>query len=132
LALLALAVGCGEGVEPVQGRVTLDGRPLPGTTVAFLPDDPHGRPSFARTDAEGHYVLHAEQELAGAPPGRYRVRISTYVEGNPDADPPLPAIPERVPARYNVNTQLEADVATGQNVFDFHLRSGGEVHQPGH
>jgi hypothetical protein len=38
--------------------------------------------------------------------------------------------PEMLPTRYNLNTELTADVADGPNEFDFQLKSGGEVVQP--
>jgi hypothetical protein len=83
-AVLAAAGGCGDGgpvLVPVHGRVTLDGRPLAGKTVKFVPDP--GTPGLgagATTNAEGAYTLlstkpGATRDTPGTPAGAYRVVV---------------------------------------------------------
>jgi len=128
---LLLVCGC-DGIEcfPVSGKVTLDGRPLPDAAVSFMPDDEHGIPSLGVTDSNGVYTLRQTAELAGAPAGKYTVRITTFREGRPEADPPVPGVPEKVPAEYNVRTKLAAEVKPEENVIGFKLSSQGTIVQP--
>ncbi len=133
LLLLPLAVGIGCGpppYHPVSGTITLDNRPLEGAFISFMPEGDRGVPSFGNTDAAGRYTLTHGAELQGAPAGEYRVRISTYKGGNDEVDPPIPAKPERIPSKYNLQTDLLRTVAPGPNEFNFELDSRGEIIQP--
>ena len=56
-------------------------------------------------------------------PGKYRVHITTYFEGNIEADPPLPSVAEKVPAKYNTESELTAEVKAEENVIPFELLS---------
>ncbi|MCA9248788.1 MAG: carboxypeptidase regulatory-like domain-containing protein [Planctomycetales bacterium] len=121
-ALMVLA-GCGENVEPAIGTVTLDGQPLPDAFLTFVPRGEQGSPGFAKTDSAGHYEMVRGSNDSGLIPGEYEVRITTYVEGKPDAVPPIPETPERVPARYNLNTELRVSVSENSEPFNFDLKS---------
>lgn len=126
---LAVTVGCGGGeTVPVSGTVTLDGEPLDGATIVFTPQE-GGRPSAARTDSNGYYNLVYGRGAAGAVPGEHLVTISTYIEEDTDSDPEdaLAGSAERVPARYNVNSELVENVEYGRNTIDFDLDSEGEI-----
>ena len=116
-----LAAGCGGGgagdqpeLGQVSGVVTLDGQPLPNATVEFSPEQ--GRPSIGKTDEEGHYELQYTQDETGAKIGPHKVRIRTFDYATPDAA-------ERVPAKYNEQTELTADVTPGSNTIPFELES---------
>ena len=131
LGLVLLVWGCGHVEYPsVTGKVTLDGQPLPNAVVSFMPDDEQGVPSLGVTDSDGIYTLQQTAELTGAPIGKYTVRITTYREGRPEAQPPVPGVPERVPAQYNLRTTLRAQVQPEANVLDFALISRGRIIQP--
>lgn len=123
---------CGgpENVSGVSGKVTLDGQPLPDAMVTFSPNKPEGSAAIGKTDSGGQYKLSYPGGFSGAHLGENRVIISTYVAGDPDADPPRPAVPEKVPAQYNTNTTLKADVKDGSNTFDWPLKSGGPIANP--
>lgn len=126
-ALLVLSLGCGPSgpeIAPVEGTVTLDDKPLEGALVMFYPEA-GGRPAAGRTDADGYYELQYSQGRTGALPGNHDVTISTVEEG--DADAGLKNSPERVPAKYNVNSELKATVEADDNVIDFKLDSQGEI-----
>lgn len=131
LAAVLLTAGCGGGPErhPVRGTVTLDGDPLPEANVTFIAEKQGGPWGIGRTDAQGNYTIRAG-EYEGLPVGEYRVRVSTYVSGNPQPDPPIPPVPERVPVEYNRHTTLTREVKPGENVFPLELESGGEIFQP--
>ncbi len=131
--LLATAfAGCGsggrpEGVAPVSGRISLGGEPLAGAIVTFLPVKQGASTSLGRTDDEGRFTLLYGGGIQGAQVGQHRVTITTFSRGNPDADPPRPASPEKVPAQYNRDTTLTADVVEGSNTIDFELESSGQI-----
>jgi hypothetical protein len=54
------------------------------------------------------------------------VRITTAIERENDKGIIVRAR-ERVPAKYNVKTELVRDVKSGRNTIDFDLVSGGEI-----
>lgn len=139
--VVSLAVcGCGSGDDrpelgQVTGTITMDGKPLAGTVVVFSPDN--GRPARGKTDAEGKYELTYIGQTRGAKIGHHRVEIAPNEEGEDESEieaatagestttPTTPVKPRKnsVPARYNVNSVLEADVKAGENQFDFKLES---------
>jgi hypothetical protein len=118
LLLAALATGCAESgpeVEPVRGRVTLDGRPLASADVVFQPDDMK-RPGIGLTDADGRYELIYSKGTPGARVGQHTVRISF--------NPNLVKNPPTIPDQYNTTSELRVEVKAGEeNVFDFALMS---------
>lgn len=77
LLLPALAaLGCG-GANTVKGRVLLDGQPVAGATVLFMPDpDGQGRPATGTTDSDGYFYLTTYRRDDGALPGTYRIVVS--------------------------------------------------------
>ena len=102
--LLLFCAGCGGSkLAAVEGKVTLDGKPLSGVSVTFFPagasvNDP--RLFRGVTDSDGHYVLiDPAKGRGGAEPGKYRVTLTSAVAGPNDIETtPLP--PERVPSKY--------------------------------
>lgn len=126
LVLVGMTVGCGnKDLGGVYGTVTLDGSPLEEAMVTFTPVE-GGRPAAGRTDADGNYELVFSRDDEGALIGEHFVSISTYnvVPGEDDQDK---VIPERVPAKYNVNSELKETVDAGSNKIDFDLTSEGEI-----
>jgi hypothetical protein len=133
LFLVATCLGCGESgpeIASVEGKVTLDGQPLPNAAVVFIPEN--GRPAGARTDAQGNYVLNFTEGRKGAMLGKNRVRISTAADPSETPDgQPIPAVPEKIPLKYNANTELEFTVESGKkNIANFDLASGGKLPEP--
>jgi hypothetical protein len=83
LAWAACLAGCGgpaERLVPVSGKVTVNGRPLPGGKVVFHPDAGKGNTSRqvprGTLDAQGVYRL-STGDRAGAPLGWYKVTAGT-------------------------------------------------------
>ncbi|UUO04789.1 carboxypeptidase-like regulatory domain-containing protein [Blastopirellula sp. J2-11] len=127
LALL-LTTGCfgssGPQLGKVHGTVTLDGQPLAGAIVAFDPAA-GGRTSEATTDAEGHFQLQFAAGAEGALLGEHSIRIHTFqarvlTDNGKVQDP---GVPEKVPAKYNDETELKRTIERGENNFDFDLDS---------
>src|SRR4051812_34682504 len=119
VAAAVLAAGCGgpAGV-PVSGTVSWDGKPMPDGKILFEDEDPKTPPASGDVKG-GKYSLRV-------PPGKKKVRItaSREVPGG-KVDPVMGGVPRQsyVPARYNSDTTLSADVkAAGNNQFDFPLK----------
>jgi len=82
-AAVALAgPGCGGGGKvKVSGVVTLDGGPVEGATVTFVPvDKGSGQMASGTTDKEGVFRLSTSKPDDGAFPGEYKVTV-VYAEG---------------------------------------------------
>ena len=128
---VALLVICGCGGAPsdmpdlgtVSGTITLDGEPLADANVYFRPLD-GGRTSRARTDEQGRYELQYNATKEGAKVGGHRVRITTHEEALEEDDGSRTGgRKEKVPKRYNEESELEVEVAAGSNTHDFTLTS---------
>ena len=135
----------------VSGTVTLDGQPLEGAMVSFVPSQ--GRASNGKTDADGNFTLHYTGAIEGAVLGTHRVMISKWIP-DPDYEPskeelamfeatvpsgvlessdvemqaetvPMPApMIDAIPPRYHgTASELSAEVKDAGNSFDFSLTS---------
>jgi hypothetical protein len=115
ILLLMIWAGCGgnrrQQVAPVRGRVTLDGQPLPHAGIEFrAPGKP---PSGGFTEENGNHELIFKRGVKGAPIG---INGVTILE-----DTQMTHRPQRVPARYNENSELSREVKSGDNEIDFDL-----------
>ena len=147
---LLLWTGCSGGAKfpaaaAVSGKVTLKGAPLAGASVSFVPTEGSPRTASGTTDSGGNYQLTTFAPNDGAPPGKYRVRISKAAasQASPGAvatsDPASQMLkmmqapkgakkaeePSEVPAKYSdVQTSgLDRTVTKeGPNKFDFDLQ----------
>jgi hypothetical protein len=85
------AVGCGGQAKTakVEGTLTVDGRPLPGATVIFMPVAKGGRSASGRTDEDGNFKLTTFSTDDGALPGEYKVvvRVSEGSKETVGSDP---------------------------------------------
>ena len=112
--LLMTCAGCGgskPNVGTVHGRVTLDGQALPNASVVFSASG--NSPSGGKTDKDGNYELIYRRGIMGAAIGTNRVSILE--------DTLVTHKPQRVPTRYNQESELEREVKPGDNVIDFDL-----------
>lgn len=114
-------------MAPVSGRITLDGQPLEAARVGFEPVREGerldaGPGSYGVTDADGHYRLTTIDGRTGAVVGMHRVWVRTFqAEEGPNGQI-VPIRPERVPKRYNVETELNVEVPPeGNDSADFDL-----------
>ncbi len=120
LCLLTVGCGSGDGLATVKGEVTLNGQPLEGATVEFQPTEAGGSPSSGRTGADGRYELMYTFNTPGAMPGEHVVSISTAETYFDDEGNELERA-ERVPLRYNAQTELKRIVKPGKNTINFEL-----------
>ena len=116
---------------PVKGKVTVDGKPLAGVVVTFIP--PSFGPSNGETKEDGTYELKSAT-FPGAPPGTYKVAISHIVGDDgvvyglgprSSMSPPagLSVAQEKLPPEVADpgRTKLTANVPAGP--FDFDIKS---------
>ncbi len=115
--LLLLLSGCSAN-HSVSGKVTLDDAPLQEGYIAFVPEGP-GQGGGSQI-ADGKYSI---QTL----PGKYRVEITAsklmpLPDGQVGMDGAKEEVRQYIPAQYNTNTELKAEVpASGP--ADFQLQS---------
>jgi hypothetical protein len=125
---LALVSGCGPSgpeIARVSGVVTLDSKPLPEAFVFFRHAD-GGRISEAFTNDKGEYKLNYSLEESGAMVGTNTVRISTFIEAvKEDSGAIVKGTnkKELVPPKYNKQSELTAEVKSGNNILNFDLKS---------
>lgn len=123
IGALLLVLGCSGApsdqpeLGEVTGTVTLDDRPLANVWVGFAPQD--GRSSMGLTDKDGRYKLDYLFDTPGAKVGQHTVTITTPREDESGGE--VPNFKELVPAHYNTNSTLTADVKPGENKIDFPL-----------
>lgn len=135
LALFGL-LGCSQRdsrlppQHPVSGTITLDGKPLAGAGIMFLPrGDTRGTGAMGMTDEAGKYTLKTDYGGPGAPEGEFAVTVSKVV--NRDGTPYIPnpdvaeaGERETLPGIYSdsMKTTLSAKVPPGGGTIDFELK----------
>jgi len=117
-SLLALLLcGCGDGgpqLCEVEGTVTLDGKPLPGVELTFVPQNvPATMISYGLSDESGHYELAFTASKTGAIPATHHVRVD------------IPGGKERakLKKKYLPEGSITKEVKDGHNVIDIELTS---------
>jgi hypothetical protein len=124
------ALGCGQAVGDVSGRVTYRGSALPSGTVTLLASD--GKPYWGPIQADGTY------QVPGVPVGKAQVCVTSYEDPAPRGPKPGgtgrlsrqdrpeatgPAPRSRIPAKYESLqfSGLEVEVRRGETPFDVTL-----------
>ena len=127
-----LLSGCGSssGLVPVEGIVTLNGKPLADATIVLHPVTAAGAgPYSGTTNAAGKFSLapSGSPGLSGAEVGTYRLIISTLklapTNGNDSAVAEVLA-KELVPNAYRVGDMRFEVPAGGTNQANFDILSG--------
>lgn len=119
------AGGCSGARAPaLHGKVTLDGAPVTNGSIVFLPATSDG-PKAAAAIEDGNYSVPAS---AGLKPGTYRVEVNWRKPTGrkvPSADPgiSMDETKEAIPAKYNSDSTLTAEVTAGDVEKDFALTS---------
>lgn len=136
VSLVVLAAGCGKSlpVHFVEGRVTLDDKPLANATVGYTCTDAPGvPPAYGVTNDDGVYRLTTigGPHTRGAVTGTFVVTVTKFEteprdESIPQLSPPVVRV--IAPARYGnvASTPLRVRVHEGANTgpeFDFSLSS---------
>ena len=140
LALVCVVFsGCPEGggppldVYPVTGTVRLDGAPLEGVSISFVPVDAAGSGGFAVSDSGGEFSLKSKDQREGVPAGSYRVLCTKMAmpDGSPIPEGEMAAdvgAENILPAVYSNpdKTPLAAEVKAGENLpLELDMQSAG-------
>jgi len=124
--LLPLCSACSQSnplnLQAVSGTVTLDAKPLDNGTIQFVPAETTNGLLSGALIVHGAFYIPSEK---GIPPGKYTVRITSVApsanvsSGPPGSESTKPA-QERIPPKYNAQSQLTATVTAGSaNTFSF-------------
>jgi hypothetical protein len=126
VAALGMCLGCGSNRTTIEGTVTYAGQPVEQGSITFEPASGAG-PSAGGIIENGRYKVDAE----GLTPGEMIVRISAVratgkkIEAGPP-EPPGTMVDEvrpYIPAAYNEQSTLKAQVKAGNVTQDFALKS---------
>jgi hypothetical protein len=138
---ICIFAGCGSNadplnlpprLQPVTGTITIDGKPLSGIVVTFVPIAEGGSMTLGETGKDGQYRL-SYVGMPGCAPGEYRVMLSYKTLGDGksislDTQSSLiisteaAKAAERMPEKYvSQATTLKATVPAGGGVIDFNL-----------
>ena len=124
VASTVILAGCAESVpetQTVSGTVTFDGTPVAEGEIVF-------RDAAGQTRSCGGQISDGKYSFE-ASPGNKKVEITARreVPGEFDTSNPgekTPLVEEYIPAMYNTETTLTAEVSSSQKTFDFELKSG--------
>jgi len=122
VAVVIAVAGCGPSVKiptaPVSGVVTVNGKPVQGLEVDFVPDEKI-RPAIAMTDASGRYEARFLRRQAGVSLGPCVVRISLYRDGQ--------RINNLIPPKYNEkaaeNPELRITIPKEGITFNYDVKT---------
>lgn len=133
--LAAICTGCGGpqadygklDLVKAGGTIKLDGEPLAGAVVSF--EAPDGQFSYGLTNGSGQYSLQLDSQMRGVTAGEKTVRISTTrkilglntSEGGEGDPATAPKEPEKVPEKYNKQSELKVTVSSDKSTYDFDL-----------
>ena len=124
--LLLVAGGCSGQRGGVAGKVTLDGAALETGSISFLPIEGTESPTAGAVITNGAYEIPRDK---GPMPGIFRVEIRAQRKTGNKIPAGSPAPPgtlvdetvEAIPARYNKESTLRAEVKAGANPLNFEL-----------
>jgi hypothetical protein len=113
--LLAGCTPSGPTVVPLEGTVTHNGAPVPDLRISFEPEK--GRPSWATTDKNGHFVAHYDEDHWGVVVGTHALLVfedtnrldPLLLEGKPrpKRTPEMQAVLEKYGSREKSPLKLE-------------------------
>ena len=130
MVCLSGLLGCsgdnGPELYSVSGAVSLDGGELKQGSITFVPKEGTSGPSGGAEIKDGVYSVPKEKGLAA---GKYRVEIRAIMKTGKKVEAGSPSPPgtmvdeikEAIPARYNTNSDLEAEISGNQEAVDFEL-----------
>jgi hypothetical protein len=133
--IVATLGGCGDSAPPavpVEGTITLDGKPAANLMVQFNPTGTGDRVPFgssAVSDSAGKFVLKCETGAPGAVPGSHKVTVyDNALADEDDASLGKRGVKRpvnRVPAVYSATTStpLTVTVEAGKTGYTLDVKS---------
>ena len=123
---LSSITGCGAPkLVPVEGTITLDGRPLAGATIGMelVGGEKDFRLFSGATDASGRYVIKPfESNREGALAGKYHVMI-TSVKAPPGANEMTVLPRDPIPQEYQNGSKTLTVPEAGTTNADFAIKT---------
>ena len=124
-AALTFLIGCGgTGIPtaPVSGTITLNGKPIQGVELKFVPQEKM-RPSVAITDAQGRYKAQFVERQSGVALGPCIVQLSIFRGGN--------YMHNYLPPSFNTDAEkdpdFKLDITEDGVVFDYDIKFSGNI-----
>ena len=125
--LLVIVAGCGDTRrQSIQGTVKLDGQPLPAGSIRVVPTQGAEGPSAGAEIVDGKFQ---DPKATGTFAGTFQVQVTASrpaqtLMRNPETGQMVRGLEQYIPARYNRQTELTAEVRAGEeNDFTFELHS---------
>jgi len=127
--LAVMAVGCGSKTATISGKVTYQGKPLPGGFVNFISEGPNATTKPSPIQKDGSYSVSgvpigpAKITVQGVASRKFRVpQKMQNTPGVADAKSDQPEV--FVPAWYGIpdQTDLKYDVQPGSQTHDIPLK----------
>jgi hypothetical protein len=91
LTLCIFVAGCSgnssiQGLVPCQGTIKLDGKPLSGANISFVPmiETASGRIGVGISDGAGNFEIFSAVGSKGVFPGEYAVVVTKYIYATED------------------------------------------------
>jgi hypothetical protein len=119
-----LATGCGGSKQGLEGKVTLDDRPLANGYITFRPLAAAKGPTVGGPIEDGRYAIQSKIPLEG----QFRVEITamgkTGQKCSDDAGHQFDVEAQILPACYNTKSELDVTIEPKKNHdFPFSLKS---------
>lgn len=124
-------LGCG-GEAPykgdqryaVQGTVTYNDEPVDNAMISFTGEDPTKQHMTGAPIVGGKYSIDANK---GPNAGKYQVQIrwsrpTGKKRKDSDTGEMIDEVKEVLPSRFNSNSELRADVGSGDGTFNFEMK----------
>ncbi len=130
IPVLVAVIGCGgsQPVPRVQGRITINGNPLPGGTIVFEPDVQKGNTSKyelrAQIDPANPGIYELKSDGDAVTPGWYRVAIFA-IESPNRMTPPVWLADQRYANVKTSGLSVEVVANASDGAYDFDLKRGG-------
>lgn len=130
VVFMALA-GCqkGDALVDVTGTVFVDGKPMPGLQLTFIPVNDGGSTAYGFTDERGRYRLRFSRDRMGAQPGMNNVLVELPSRANAEelAKAGLPVPPEGavLPSKYSLPGELQVEISARGGDYPIELTSDG-------
>ncbi|MDY3552129.1 hypothetical protein R5W24_001209 [Gemmata sp. JC717] len=116
----ALGCGSGSGLTKVSGKVTYNGEPVKEGRILFR-NTGGDQKAYSGAIADGTYQLECE-------PGQMRVEVTAsrvipgkFKKGENGEPDPIPVAEMYIPAKYNSNSTLTAEVSGSSKEIPFDL-----------
>lgn len=106
VGLIVPLIGCSKSFNKVEGTIMLDGQPVVGATVTFMPTFEGGQSGSGVTDSSGKFKIVNPTNDKGLAKGEYKVLITrAEAEGDfkaPDTNDPTGAMAEYMKGKMDI------------------------------